>query len=117
MSVIRIVGGRELAGTVEVGGSKNATLAILSGVVLSSGKVVLRRVPQVRDVQIKAHLLEDIGASVSWDEDTLTIDCGGIRAGDVDAELVRSIRTSFYLLGPLVARLGSARLPQPGGCK
>lgn len=117
MSVIRILGGRELAGTVEVGGSKNATLAILSGVVLSSGKVVLRRVPQVRDVQIKTRLLNDLGAVVHWDADTLTIDCANLRGAEVDAELVRSIRTSFYLLGPLVARLGAARLPQPGGCK
>lgn len=117
MSVIRILGGRELAGTVEVGGSKNATLAILSGVILSSGTVVLRRVPQVRDVQIKTRLIKDLGAVVHWDADTLTIDCANLRGAEVDAELVRSIRTSFYLLGPLVARLGSARLPQPGGCK
>lgn len=100
-----------------MGGSKNAALAILSGVVLASEPVVLRRVPQVRDVQIKTRLLENLGARVHWNEDTLTIDCSDLRVREPDADLVRSIRTSFYLLGPLVARLGSARLPQPGGCK
>jgi UDP-N-acetylglucosamine 1-carboxyvinyltransferase len=117
MSLIRIHGARELHGTVQVGGSKNAALAILSGVVLATKPVVLRKVPNVRDVQIKTKLLEDLGAVVHREGDTLTIDCSDLKRRDPDPELVRAIRTSFYLLGPLTARLGSAKLPQPGGCK
>lgn len=116
MDVLRIRGGSPLKGTVEVPGSKNATLAVLSSVPLCSGTVTLQNVPEISDVKIKLALLQEYGAKVDRDGGTVTIDCSGIRYHEPDESRVRPIRTSFYLLGPLLARMGKARLPMPGGC-
>lgn len=116
MHVLRITGRNRLQGVVEVPGSKNASLAILSSVPLSKGTVVLHNVPEISDVQIKLALLEDFGAIVKWHEGTVYIDCSQLRYHEPDETRVRPIRTSFYLLGPLLARLGKAFLPMPGGC-
>jgi UDP-N-acetylglucosamine 1-carboxyvinyltransferase len=117
MSFLHIEGGRPLHGEVEVPGSKNTSLAILSAVLLGRGTTVLHNVPNVSDTRVKAHLLESFGAKVTWREGSLFIDCTDIRSGEADEEIVRSIRTSFYMLGPLLARIGEVRLPAPGGCK
>lgn len=117
MNVLKIEGGRPLRGAVDVPGSKNACLAILSAVVLGEGTTVLHNVPNVSDVRIKAKLLERLGAKVEWHEGSLFIDCTNLHAGDLDPEAVRAIRTSFYLLGPMLGRLGKAAIPMPGGCK
>lgn len=117
MNVFRIKGGRRLEGVVDVGGSKNTALAIMSAVVLVEGKVVLTNVPTLSDTRIKAALLERFGAKVNWEGDRMEIDCTNIFSGEADEETVRAIRTSFYLLGPLMARTKHIRLPAPGGCK
>jgi UDP-N-acetylglucosamine 1-carboxyvinyltransferase len=117
MNAFEITGGQRLVGEVDVAGSKNSALAIMSAVVLAQGTSVLHNVPNISDTRIKAKLLEQFGAKVRWREGSLFIDCSNITTGDVDEEMVRSIRTSFFLLGPLVARIGSVTLPAPGGCK
>lgn len=117
MSVLRITGGVPLQGEIDVPGSKNTALAIMSAVLLAKGTTVLHNVPRVSDTRIKANLLEKFGAKVAWREGSLFIDCSDIFLGEADEETVRSIRTSFYLLGPLLARIGRAHLPAPGGCK
>lgn len=117
MNIFRINGGSRLVGEVDVAGSKNTALAILSAVVLVDGAVVLHNVPNLSDTRTKAALLERFGAKVVWREGSMFIDCTGIREGDADEETVRSIRTSFYLLGPLLARVGKVTLPAPGGCQ
>ena len=117
MSVLRIQGGVPLNGEVEVPGSKNAALAILSAVLLAKGETILHNVPRVRDVEVKLLLLEKFGVKTNWTEDGLHIDATNLDAYEADEESVRPIRTSFYLLGSLLARLGKARLPAPGGCK
>ena len=116
MDVLRIRGGSRLAGDVDVPGSTNAALAILSSMPLTDGKVVLHNVPQISDVKIKLALLEDFGAKIEQREGTVFIDCSKITYYEPDETRVRPIRTSFYLLGPLLARMGRARLPMPGGC-
>lgn len=117
MSALLVSGGRRLLGSVDVAGSKNTALAVMSAVVLTEGTTILHNVPDVADTRVKGHLLERFGAKVQWREGSLIIDCSNIVAGDADEEMVRSIRTSFYLLGPLLARTGEVWLPAPGGCK
>ena len=117
MNVFQIKGGKRLEGVVDVGGSKNTALAIMSAVVLAEGVTVLTNVPNLSDTRIKANLLERFGAKIKWDGDRLEIDCSSIRPADADEETVRAIRTSFYLLGPLMARTKRIELPAPGGCK
>lgn len=116
MKVLQIHGGRPLRGEVSVPGSKNSALAILSAVVLASGEVALGNVPNVSDTKIKTEILEIFGSKVRWREGTLFIDSTNLQQGETDEEKFRLIRTSFYLLGPLLARLGKVVLPAPGGC-
>jgi UDP-N-acetylglucosamine 1-carboxyvinyltransferase len=117
MNVFKIKGGRRLEGVVDVGGSKNTALALLSAVVLAEGKTVLTNVPILSDTKIKANLLERFGAKVAWEGNRLEIDCTEIYPAEADEETVRAIRTSFYLLGPLMVRTKRIELPAPGGCK
>lgn len=117
MQVLKVVGGAPLRGKIHVPGSKNAALAILSSVMLGQGTAILHNVPQVSDTFIKLEILKRFGAVVEWREKTLFIDCTNLHDALVEEELVRPIRTSFYILGSLLARLGQARLPAPGGCK
>lgn len=117
MDALVISGGRRLFGEVDVAGSKNTALAIMSSVVLAEGTTILRNVPDVSDTRTKAKLLEVFGCKVTWEDDALIVDSTRLRQGDADEEMVRSIRTSFYLLGPILARTGKVTLPAPGGCK
>ena len=91
MNVFQIKGGKRLEGVVDVGGSKNTCLAIMSAVVLAEGKTVLTNVPQLSDTRIKANLLERFGAKVSWNGNRVEIDCTNIYPGETDEETVRAI--------------------------
>lgn len=117
MDSYKIVGGARLAGSIDIRGSKNTALAVMSGVLLAHGVTTLRNVPDLSDTRAKAKLLRQFGATVDWEGDILTIDCSTLRADSADEATVRSIRTSFYMLGPLLARTGHVELPSPGGCK
>lgn len=116
MDALVISGGARLQGEVDVAGSKNTALALMSAIVLAEGKAVLHNVPDVSDTRTKAKLLQVFGAKVEWNGSSLSVDSSTLFNGDADEEMVRSIRTSFYLLGPLVARIGKVSLPAPGGC-
>lgn len=117
MSELILSGGRPLVGTVEIGGSKNAGLAILSAVVMCAGETVLHNVPRVSDTETKIQLLRAFGAKVEWRGETLRIDCTDLLKTTPDEDVVRSIRTSFFMLGPLLARLGHIDMAAPGGCQ
>lgn len=116
MDILRVRGGTPLRGELEVGGSKNTALAILAGAVLSEGDVLLRNLPDIADVRIKLDLLRRLGVKATWTDDGLWLNAKDIATGEVPPEPCRRIRTSFYLLGPLLARIGNATVPLPGGC-
>ena len=106
-----------MQGIVDVPGSKNAALSLLSAVVLCEGRTVIHNIPRVADTAIKANLLSNFGAKIEWHEGSMYIDASNLVQGEVDEETVRSIRTSFFLLGPLLARLGKVDIAAPGGCQ
>ncbi len=117
MTTIRLRGGRPLQGAVEAGGAKNAALPCLAAALLTDQPVALRRVPRVRDVITMLRVLEHLGvepADESPDRVTLRV----TRVGEPEApyELVRTMRASVLVLGPLLARTGRARVSLPGGC-
>ena len=117
MDALLIKGGKRLSGVIEVAGSKNIALAVLSAVPLAQTPVLLKNVPVISDTQIKVQLLEAFGAKAEWRGSDLRIDCSDLHSAEPDEDMVRLIRTSFYMLGPLVARVGSLRMAAPGGCK
>ena len=117
MDVIEIEGGIPLKGTVYISGAKNAALPIMAATLLTQGKNILRNVPELKDVETKAKLLEIIGAKVKFiDSHTLEIDSSGILEPFAPYDLVKQMRASVLVLGPLVARMGMARVSLPGGC-
>ena len=117
MDKIYIQGGQRLEGRVKTSGSKNATLAIMAGAVLAEGRVTLRNVPRINDTQTMAELLNGLGATTRWlDNSTVEIDSTNILWLEAPYELVRKMRASFHVLGPLLTRFGRARVPVPGGC-
>ena len=111
-----IEGGYPLSGTVVPAGNKNAALPMLAPSLLTEEEVVVGNVPRNRDVDAMLALLEDLGVSVSWrDEHEVALRASSLTSNEVDPELATRIRASFLLAGPLVARLGEARMPSPGG--
>lgn len=114
---IYVKGGRRLEGRVQIGGSKNATLAIMAGAVLAQGRVTLHNIPRIGDTHTMVDLLNGLGAPTRFvDRTVVTIDATDIHCLEAPYELVRKMRASFCVLGPLLARFGFARVPVPGGC-
>ena len=117
MAHFRITGGVPLRGTVRASGSKNAALPMMAAAILAEGPVRLEGVPQLSDVRTQASVLAHLGVETSWTPDGAlclqTVDPAPIRAG---YDLVRRMRASFCVLGPLLARRGRAIVSLPGGC-
>jgi len=116
MEKIIINGGHPLSGEVKIGGAKNAVLPIMAASLIIDGLTVVRKVPNLRDTRTMAKLLEIVGAGVKLKNHKLEIDGSTVDNPVAPYELVKTMRASFYVLGPLVARFGSARVSLPGGC-
>ncbi len=115
MDTIIIEGGRELAGEIEVSGAKNAALPILAASLLADGWCTFHNIPDLVDVRTIKKLLVSLGAEVE-EGDPLRINGGDIKSGLASYDLVKTMRASILVLGPLVARMGRARVSLPGGC-
>lgn len=116
MARLRIEGGRRLSGRIAVEGNKNSALPLLAACLLTDEECVLHNVPRIRDVAVLAELLQRLGASVDGlGTSTLRVRCTRVTSDTPDPALVGRLRGSVLLLGPLLARRGSARLAQPGG--
>jgi len=113
---LRITGGRPLQGTVRISGAKNAALPVMAATLLAPGVHRLRNVPRLRDTRTFARVLELLGAKVEFEGNLLTIDTQGVNSVEAPYELVKTMRASIYVLGPLLARFGEARVSLPGGC-
>ena len=112
-----IKGGNPLVGEVEIGGAKNAALAILSAAVMTDETVTLENVPNVRDTNVLLNAIEEIGARVErLDAHTVRINGSFIRDFNVDNEFIRKIRASYYLIGALLGKYKRAEVALPGGC-
>jgi UDP-N-acetylglucosamine 1-carboxyvinyltransferase len=111
-----VKGGVPLRGQIETGGAKNSALPVLAATLLTDQPVVLRRIPHVRDVRTMQRLLVDIGATAEVDNGCVRIQVSRVRSPEAPYELVKTMRASSLVLGPLVARAGRARVSLPGGC-
>jgi UDP-N-acetylglucosamine 1-carboxyvinyltransferase len=111
-----INGQNKLNGTVKISGAKNAVLPIMTAALLARGKSVLHNVPHLNDIKMMAHLLRVIGARVDVEAETMSIDSTHCSYFEAPYELVSKMRASIYVLGPLLARFGQAKVSFPGGC-
>ena len=114
---IVVRGGQPLHGEIEVSGSKNSSLPILSAALLAArGECVLHNVPLISDTELMCEMLASLGASVKREGTTVTIDASHLNTHIAPDGLVRAMRASFYVAAPLLARLRKAEVPLPGGC-
>ncbi len=112
-----IRGGKQLHGTVDISGAKNAAVAILPAALLVDGICRIENIPQISDVSLILNILQELGADVrTVNRTTVDIDCSHIRNVQVPDVLARKIRASYYLVGALLGRFGSAEVALPGGC-
>jgi UDP-N-acetylglucosamine 1-carboxyvinyltransferase len=111
-----IRGGKRLKGVVEISGAKNAALPIIAASLLTSGLSIIGRVPNLRDVHTVGQLIKHLGAEFSYEDKKAVINTRRIRILEAPYELVRTMRASVLVLGPLVARFGKAKVSLPGGC-
>lgn len=111
-----INGGKKLQGTVHISGSKNAALPILVATLLTDEKCILHRVPNLRDVRTTLKILEYLGKKITYQNNTVTVEANGPLKNNLPYELVKQMRASFWVAGPLLARFKQADIPLPGGC-
>lgn len=121
MDALRLHGGQPLRGTIDISGSKNATLPIMAAAILAPGKSRLGRVPDLADVRTLERVLAHLGMKISRENNAagkgeLFLDATNISELEAPYELVRTMRASILVLGPLLARFGQARVSLPGGC-
>src|SRR5260370_3036291 len=116
MDKFRIQGGRPLEGEVAIGGAKNSALPALAACLLTDEPVILSRIPPVRDIGTMQKLLRHIGARVDIDGGKVTVRAEKLRKPEAPYDLVKTMRASSLVLGPLGARTGRARVSMPGGC-
>lgn len=116
MTVLQITGGKPLSGEVAVSGAKNAALPIMCASLLVGEPVRLSNVPALRDVATTTSVLKTLGARVATDGNIIEIDAAHIDSVEAPYDLVKTMRASILVLGPLLARFGEARVSLPGGC-
>ena len=117
MAKYEIIGGTPLKGEVVISGAKNAVVAILPATLLVPGKCRIENVPDISDVRILLDIMRSMGADVRWaDPGVVEIDCADVPYCEPNAELVRKMRASYYLLGAQLGRYGRSHVALPGGC-
>ena len=116
MDKLLIQGGTHLSGEIAISGAKNAALPILCAALLTAEPVTFTNVPQLKDIGTLLELLAQMGVKVAREADTVTLDASGLNNPVAPYEMVKTMRASILVLGPLVARCGEARVSLPGGC-
>ncbi|CAN7750667.1 UDP-N-acetylglucosamine 1-carboxyvinyltransferase [Paenibacillus sp. LjRoot153] len=116
MEKLMVVGGRPLRGTVQISGAKNSAIALIPAAVLAETPVTLDNLPHLSDVAIYTEILTDLGATIDWNEDRMTIDPSQMKSLAMPNGKVKKLRASYYLMGALLGRFGEATIGLPGGC-
>jgi UDP-N-acetylglucosamine 1-carboxyvinyltransferase len=117
MDKLVIRGGNRISGNVVASGSKNSALPVIAATILAPcGTSTLNRIPDLQDVRTFSQLLEYLGAKISFENNVLKVDTGDLKSIEAPYELVKKMRASIYVLGPLLARFGHTRVSLPGGC-
>ncbi len=111
-----ITGGRKLNGTITISGAKNASLALMPATLLASGKYEIANTPDLRDVTTMSKLLQTMGVTLERNGSTLSVNTFRVNKFEAPYEHVKKMRASIYVLGPLIARYGKAKVSLPGGC-
>jgi len=116
MQKLEVLGANKLKGQINISGSKNASLPILAATLLSNKKVYLKNLPKVKDIETMIHLLKSLGSKIKFRKKELIIDNSNQKKNFASYNLVKTMRAGILVLGPLLAKFGSAKVSLPGGC-
>ncbi|WP_426447693.1 UDP-N-acetylglucosamine 1-carboxyvinyltransferase [Paenibacillus sp. S-38] len=116
MEKLVIEGGKPLSGAIKIHGAKNAALPILAAGIMAEGTVVIENVPDLSDIHVMIGILRSLGCQAEYQGDTVTVNTMGVHEFHIPEHLMSQMRSSIFLMGPLLARLGRVELYQPGGC-
>jgi UDP-N-acetylglucosamine 1-carboxyvinyltransferase len=115
-TALEIQGQSSLKGHVNISGAKNAALVVMAGTTLCSGNCRLRNIPNLSDVKRMGQVLSALGLGINYDDGVLEVNASDMQCTEAPYELVSQLRASFFIIGPMLARLGEASVPLPGGC-
>ncbi len=116
MKKLIIEGGRELTGSVRIGGAKNSAVALIPATILTKGKCIIRNVPDISDVQILLDMMRELGSDITYEDEVLIIDNKNIVNKEIPEEYAGKIRASYYFMGSLLGQFKHAQMSCPGGC-
>ncbi len=111
-----ITGKQKLQGVVKTSGSKNASLPLMAAAILAEGTTVLVGIPRINDIINMTEVLKNLGCKVKFEHNELTIDTSILKDDTIDEELMRKMRASNLILGPMIAKNGKVKISRPGGC-
>jgi UDP-N-acetylglucosamine 1-carboxyvinyltransferase len=114
--ILKIQGGKTLSGHVTISGAKNSALALMAGTLLCSETCQLQNVPSLVDIRLMGQILSALGVKVTTNGDVVQFNASHLTSTEAPYEMVSKMRGSFFILGPLLTRMGEARVPMPGGC-
>ncbi len=117
MDCYRVTGHRRLFGEIQVQGSKNAALPILSATILTAQKTMISNCPRISDVENAIQILKDLGAKITWEDEILIVDTKEIDSCEIEASKTEKMRSSICFLGALAGRFHKAKISKPGGCR
>ena len=116
MQKLEVFGANKLKGQIKISGSKNASLPILAATLLSNKKILLNNLPKVKDIETMINLLKSLGSIIRIKKKKLIIDNSSQKKNFASYNLVKTMRAGILVLGPLLAKFGSAKVSLPGGC-
>lgn len=116
MDKLMIRGGRPLRGTVQISGAKNSAVALIPAAILAESEVILDNLPRLSDVAVYSEILQELGGTVNWSGDMMSIDPSRLQSKPMPNGKVKLLRASYYLMGAMLGRFGEATIGLPGGC-
>ena len=116
MKKLVISGGKELSGEIHIGGAKNSIVALIPASILTSGKCVIRNVPDISDVHALIEIMEELGSKISYENEVMTIDNKNVKNTLISEEYTRKLRASYYFMASLIGKYNKVEIANPGGC-
>ena len=116
MKKIIIDGGQEISGTIKISGAKNSIVALITASILTSGKCVIKNVPDISDVRILLEIMRELGSEITFENETIIIDNGNVKNKEITEEFASKLRASYYFMGSLIGKFHKVDIACPGGC-
>ncbi|MCI8793938.1 MAG: UDP-N-acetylglucosamine 1-carboxyvinyltransferase [Bacilli bacterium] len=116
MKKIIIDGGQEISGTIKISGAKNSIVALIPASILTSGKCVIKNVPDISDVRILLEIMRELGSEITFENETIIIDNGNVKNKEITEEFASKLRASYYFMGSLIGKFHKVDIACPGGC-